>query len=190
MFDRGFKSWCETVAVQQRKNLDLQPTDPLDPWDLAKSVGVLVWSADQIPGIGVATLNALTKDDPTSWSAATVCLDSRNLVILNPTHSPARTRSNLTHELSHVLVGHDPARIDVDPNGQLMLRTYNKKQEGEADWLAGCLLLPRSALIHIRRKRMDHGSAKKLYGVSEDMLNYRLRMTGVDRQLNRARQSK
>lgn len=187
MFDRGFKSWCETVAVQQRKNLNLQPTDPLDPWRLAESVGVLVWSADQIPGISVATLNALTKDDPTSWSAATLCLDNQNLVILNPTHSLARTRSNLTHELSHVLVGHDPARIDVDPNNQLMLRTYNKKQEGEADWLAGCLLLPRPALMHIRGKKMDHGSAKKLYGVSEDMLNYRLRMTGVDRQLDRTR---
>jgi hypothetical protein len=31
------------------------------------------------------------------------------------------------------------------------LRTYNKDQEDDANWLAGCILLPREALLYARR---------------------------------------
>jgi hypothetical protein len=38
----------------------------------------------------------------------------------------------------------------MSPNSGLALRTYNEDQEQEADWPAGCLLLPRDALLTIR----------------------------------------
>jgi hypothetical protein len=45
------------------------------------------------------------------------------------------------HELAHVIIGHEPARVDVTEGGSLILNTYNREQEDEADWLAGCLSL-------------------------------------------------
>lgn len=66
-----------------------------------------------------------------------------------------------------------------------MLSMYNKDQEDEANWLAGCLLLPRDAVVLIRRQRLDLAVAAKKYGTSVDMLNYRINVTGVDYQFKR-----
>ncbi len=188
-FKRGFKSWCENVSLQHRKEMSLQPIDPINPRALAEKLGVIVWKADEVPGIGQKTLDVLTKDDPESWSAMTLCGDGKNIIVLNPMNSPGRMNSDLTHELSHIIIGHEAARIDITPDNMLMLRNYDKGQEEEANWLAGCLLLPRLALLHIRKKGLDKSDVKKIYGVSTPMLDYRLRMTGVDRQLSYARVS-
>lgn len=187
MYDRGFKTWCENVALSHRKGLGLEPVDPLDPMALAERLGIHVWRVNEVPGLDPATLKTLTEDDPDSWSAVTVSAEGKTLVVLNPSHSHARTASNLAHELSHIVIGHDAGRIDITPDNQLMLRTYDKKQELEADWLAGCLLLPRTALMHIRRMGMDKATVRKLYGASDDMQEFRIRMTGVDKQLRKSR---
>jgi Zn-dependent peptidase ImmA (M78 family) len=83
------------------------------------------------------------------------------------------------HELAHLLIGHTPARVDVSPDGVLMLNTYNAQQEQEAT-LAGALLLPRPALMHIRQNRLPVATVLKTFGVSRQMFDYRLRTTGVD----------
>lgn len=185
MFERGFKTWCENVAAQYRVEMGLQPADPLDPWALAAKLGILIWNVNEVPDFDKASLTVLTRDDPDSWSAVTVSAAGKDLIILNPTHSRARTASNLAHELSHVVVGHNAGRIDITPDNLLMLRTYDKKQEAEADWLAGCLLLPRPALLHIRRAGLDKATVRKVYGASDAMFEYRTRITGVDKQLRR-----
>ena len=190
MFARGFKTWCENVAGQQRRELKLRLFDPLDPSRLATHLGVLVWRADEVPGLDPRYLRTLTVDDSDSWSAVTLCYGAKDLIILNPSHSGGRPASNLMHELSHILLGHEPSRIDISEDGLLMLSTFNKEQEEEATWLAGTLLLPREALMHARRSGMTSQAMMKSYGVSSDMLAYRTRMTGVDTQLGRARASR
>ena len=64
----------------------------------------------------------------------------------------------------------------------MMLENYSKKDEEEADWLAGCLLLPRPALVHIKRRVPDLMIAAEQYIVSLAMLKYRLDITGVNYQ--------
>jgi Zn-dependent peptidase ImmA (M78 family) len=184
---RGFKSWCENVALQQRRELKLKASDPLDAWRLAGHLGVTVWTPEQVPGLGAGALETLLEADAGSWSAVTLSVDTRDLIILNSAHTGARPASNLMHELAHILIGHAPARVDVSENGLLVLSTYNRDQEAEATWLAGTLLLPREALMFIRQSGMTSERAMKTYGVSREMLDYRFRMTGVDLQLRRAR---
>ena len=186
MFARGFKSWCETIAVQRRRSLNLRPADPLPPEWLAESMGVDVRPLGKIPGLDTASKDVLLHEDPGSWSAVTLTEGDRSLVILNPAHSPARTASDLTHELAHLLVGHRAGRVDVTEDGSLMLNTYDRLQEDEANWLAGSLLLPRPALLWIARQRMDTATAAQFFGVSTDMLVYRQRVTGVEHQVRRA----
>jgi Zn-dependent peptidase ImmA (M78 family) len=85
---------------------------------------------------------------------------------LNSSHTGGRPASDLTHELAHKLCGHKPARIDVSEDGLLMLSTYDATQEEEAAWLCGCLLLPRDAVLSIRRRKLNLRKAATYYGVS------------------------
>jgi Zn-dependent peptidase ImmA (M78 family) len=67
------------------------------------------------------------------------------------------------------------------------LHSFDRVQEDEANWLAGCLLLPRDALVHIRRQGWTVLQAVRAFGVSADMVQYRINVTGVDVQLSRRR---
>lgn len=182
MFKRGFKTWCENVAVLQRKALGLRSIDPLNPLLLASHLGVEVWKPEEIPGIESECLHVLLQEDPGSWSAVTLSVNSRDVIIINTAHRGGRPASNLMHELAHILIGHSPARVDVSEDGYLMLNTFDKSQEDEANWLCGCLLLPREALLVIRRRSIDPVVAKGQYGVSLDMLNYRMQVTGITKR--------
>jgi Zn-dependent peptidase ImmA (M78 family) len=182
VFKRGFKSWCENVAILQRKALGLRPIDPLNPTQLAKHLGIEVWSPYDIPEINSECLQILLDEDPDSWSAITVSANSKDVIILNPTHAGGRPASNLMHELAHILIGHNPARIDVSEDGYLMLSTFDRTQEEEAKWLCGCLLLPRDALLLIRRQHISFNTAARRFGVSGLMLQYRLNVTGISKQ--------
>ena len=190
MFRRGFKTWCEKVASQVRSDVGLSPSDPLDPRLLADHMNVTLWTPHDVEGLETCYLDVLLHDDSDSWSAVTVSLNSTSIIIFNPTHSKARQSSDLNHELAHVLLGHKAARVDIGPDGHLLLNTFDKNQEDEANWLAGCLLLPRPALMHIRTSGMKPAAVRRAYYASEQMLTYRLRMTGVDRQLGNTHKKK
>lgn len=182
MFKRGFKTWCENIAAVQRKALALQPFDALDPFQFAKHLGVEVWMADNVPGLDAVSKKILLEQDSDSWSAVTLSEGKKDLIILNPTQTGGRLISNLMHELAHIVIGHSPARVDVSEDGYLMLSTFDKTQEDEAIWLCGCLLLPREALLNIRRRNVSFYEVKKIYGTSKDMFDYRMKVTGVLRQ--------
>lgn len=185
MFERGFKTWCEKYAVSKRLELGLKPHAPLDAFKLAESLGVKVWTPSDVPGLSKDALKVLLRNDgktPSCWSAVTLVINNRVLVILNSSHSPARQSSDLTHELAHRIRGHKAQEVAVTAEGLMMLKSYDKIYEDEADWLSGCLLLPREALVDIKRRRMSHAEAAENFGVSVKMLSYRIAMTGVNRQ--------
>jgi hypothetical protein len=72
MFNRGFKAWCENVALQHRRELKLKPLDPLPPRRLAQLLDVLVWNAEEVPSLDARSLAVLLNKDPESWSAVTL----------------------------------------------------------------------------------------------------------------------
>ncbi len=184
MYKRGFKSWCENTSALLRTELKLGPADTLDPRALASHLDIVVWKLEDIPGIPSECV-AVLRADSDSWSAATVCLETRHAIILNSAHSPARMNSDFMHELSHLVLAHTPARMDVSTDGILLLSTYDRAQEDEANWLSGSLLLPREALFNIRKKRLTDDAACRLYGCSQKMLTFRFSVTAVDLHLQR-----
>ncbi len=186
MYKRGFKSWCENTATSLRSELRLGTGDAMDPRLLAAHLDITVWILEEIPGIPAECV-AVLRSDSDSWSAATVRVGMRHAVVLNSAHSPRRMNSDFMHELSHLVLAHTPARMDVSTDGILLLSTYNREQEDEANWLSGALLLPRDALLRIRKKRLTDDAACRLYGCSHDMLTFRLRVTAVDVQLKRSK---
>lgn len=185
MFERGFKTWCEKYSTDKRLALGLSASAPLDTLALAKHLGVRVWTPHEVPGLSPESLSVLLRNDgktPSCWSAVTLVVGKKVVVILNASHSPARQASDLTHELAHRIRGHEAQEVSVTEDGLMLLKSYDKQQEEEADWLSGCLLLPRDALISIKQRQLDESVAASEYGISLKMLNYRLSMTGVNKQ--------
>ena len=183
---RGFKSWCETIAASYRSALQLRQEHRLAPEDLAAHLGVAVWCPEDVPELSESSFQQLTVRDRDSWSAVTLLLSDISLIIVNSAHASTRRRSSLTHELAHLILNHDPGRIDLSPDGHLLLSSFEKEQEEEADWLAATLLVPREGLLIKYRSARDSQTLADHFGVSLAMLNWRLRMTGIAKQARRA----
>lgn len=179
-FERGYKAWAENTALSIRSRLQLAKIDPLSHVDLAEHLGVLIWELDRIETLAQESIDYLSSKDGNEWSAVTVSAQ-KTVVVINPSHSKARKASNCMHELAHIICNHKPAQLTHSAGG-LTFRDYDPLQEAEADWLAGCLLLPRPVLLHCYKNKLTDEDVKKTYSASLDLYNYRLQITGVKKQ--------
>ena len=181
LLDRGFKAKCERTSLSLRKDLGLNDYDAIDPIHLATKLGAKVWSLHDVPGLSTEALSHLSSAEGDEWSAITVVCDGTEIIVPNPSHSPGRSASDVAHELAHLILGHESGDMFMSDDG-FMLRDFNDKQEAEADWLAGAILLPRKALEHIKYNHVSAEDVAEQYGVSEQLFEYRCRMTAVNRQ--------
>lgn len=186
-FRRGFKSQCERRSVEFRKRLGTSPADALLADDLARMLAVTVWSTNDVDGIPPEQLLTLNDESDDSWAALTMRIGNSHLVVYKPVSSLGRRNNVIMHELAHIILGHELAEACVLEDGSLVPGNFQQDEEDEADWLAGALLLPRPALLSIRRRRLSDPVACEQHCVSPEMLNWRMRMTGVDYQLERGR---
>jgi hypothetical protein len=76
-------------------------------------------------------------------------------------------------------------RVDVSATGVLLLSEYSDESEAEADWLMAAMLLPRDVLMGCPRRGDSVSDIACAFGTSEQLCEWRLRMTGVDVQLRR-----
>ncbi len=180
---RGFKSEAERIARRVRTELGIGAAKPVVPEILAEMLGIEVRAGDEL--IPRERFNELQNIQPDSFSACTLRPSAERLVVVyNPLSPPSRQRSDIAHELAHVLLDHDLSR--VERLGDVTFLTCDLTQEEEAAWLSGCLLLPRSLLLaEVHRGSRAKEIAKK-FGVSERMAQYRLDVTGVARQYQAA----
>lgn len=180
---RGFKAQSERRSVEVRKSLGIGDVAPLPAFLLADHLDVTVWSAADVPDLADVDRRHLLVDAKDEWSAFVLMDTGRHLVVFNPSQSQARANSVVMHELAHIMLGHKLATATTTEDGHLLTGSYDAEQEAEADWLGGTLLLPRPALLWMRSRAMSDGDAARHFGVSLDMLMWRVRMTGVDYQL-------
>lgn len=185
MFPRGFKTWAEQTSARARQQLKLSPLSPLDPFALAGILDVIILTPDDLPDLPVKVRRRLLTEFRDHWSAITVMDGSHHLIVTNSAHASTRQNSSLAHELAHIILGHEPSLMFMTPKSGLAIRTHNDEQEEQANWLAGALLLPRDALLGIRRGGMPDEEACREYGVSAPMFKFRMNVTGVDVQLRR-----
>lgn len=180
---RGFKAWCERTAKDYRQTLGVAPAEALDPRVLASHLGVLVATPEDIPTLSEAAKRQLLEVDAGSWSAVTIADGNARLVILNSAHSAARQNSDLAHELAHLILNHTTDEAHLSREGLLFRGTFDREQEDEANWLGGCLLVPRDGLLKARLRTADVGALAAQFRVSSDMITWRLQTTGVLRQV-------
>ena len=156
------------------------------PWKLAEHLGIIVFEPGELP-IPANDLHQLTVVDPKAWSALTVKEAGLTAVVLNPTHPKTRQRNSLMHEISHIYLRHVGHRVDVSNQGLLLISDFSADQEDEANWLAGALLVPREALLAARSAGKAPEQICREYGVSSELCTWRLRMTGIEAQIQHRR---
>ena len=176
---RGFKAEAERRSIELRTELGLQPSDHLPLKLLADHLGAELRSAIDL--IKLSRLQQIDTLQPGAFSACTFEIGERRIIVWNPISTPARTRSDIAHELSHLLLQH---RVqEVHTVGELTFFGCNPDEEQEANWQAGCLLLPRPLLVSELRRRASVAEIAEKYEVSMQMAQYRIRATGVQRQV-------
>jgi Zn-dependent peptidase ImmA (M78 family) len=186
-FERGFKSWAERTSLSFRRDVGQDAYSALEPAQLAKYLDVRLCTPKEIPGLPQKVLDQLLKHDPTGWSAVSIYQQDQGLIIYNPAHSKGRRSSDIMHELAHLILDHKPSTVVLSHDGTLVMRSYDRKQEEEANWLGWCLLLPRNVLMHCARSSVTVEEIAERYGVSETLVKFRLRVTGVEAQIRALR---
>jgi Zn-dependent peptidase ImmA (M78 family) len=171
------------MAQRVRTEMGKRSADPLDALELAEHVGADVRRADELTSL--AKLQALEELQPGAFSACTFTIDGRHIIVYNPLASPGRTQSDIAHEAAHILLEHQLKTVQTV--GGVSFFTCDPDEEQEANWVAGCLLLPRPLLLRAARSGLDSAAIAVKYNVSEPMAAFRLRTTGVARQVEAAR---
>lgn len=179
---RGFKAEAERLSERVRADLGLA-SDAQLPLDLlGGTLGAELRSAGDL--IDVSRLAEIDKRQPGAFSACTFEIGDRRVIVWNPLSSQGRRSSDIAHELSHLLLKHSVK--DVHTVGGLTFFGCDPDEEQEANWLAGCLLLPRPLLVSQLRRGATADDLADRYEVSIQMANYRIRATGVLRQFRRS----
>ena len=183
MLRRGFKAEAERISADLRNTIDVSGSGSIDPVEAATSFDVSVVSADDLlPRRRLEELDAL---QPGCFSACTFTLSpNRTVIVYNPLSALTRRRSDIAHELSHIMLNH---RLSiVEHLGETPFLVCDATQEEEANWLSGCLLLPRHYLLESLRHGDDITTIANNCGVSEQFARWRVNVTGVKRQLGRS----
>lgn len=177
---RGFKALAERKAAAARERLGLSLEAPLNAAALADVHGIAVRSADSL--VDIERLKQLEAVQPGSFSACTFDLPRGKVIVVNPLSTPQRTQSDIAHEVSHVLLEHQVRT--VERVGDFSFFSCDPEEEQEANWLAGCLLLPRPLLVKNLRLGRTIEDIARNFNVSVEMATFRVRATGALRQVN------
>jgi hypothetical protein len=171
--------------MRLRLELSLKPNARINVDKLAQHLGVVVRSADEL--VPLSELERLDELQPGCFSAASIHLSNGTTVtVTNPLNkSVARRDSDLAHELAHLILKHEPSQ--VDRIGDLTFFDCDAEQESEANWLAGCLLLPRPLLLAAAKQGITVEQIAEENCVSIEMARFRLNASGVYFQVKRGR---
>ncbi|MCP4360698.1 MAG: ImmA/IrrE family metallo-endopeptidase [Chloroflexi bacterium] len=172
-FRYGFKKECEDYAGEFREELHLAPHDPLCPRKLAHHLGIPVFGIKDSQVIDPEVIQHWQQCAGGGFSGLIIQDGTRKEVHHNDFHHPRRQNSNISHELAHIILGHD-LDVPIKENGE---RAYDRLIEEEAKWLGATLLLPKSATVHIVKNGLLKEEIEEVYGVSYSLYQFRLQVT-------------
>lgn len=195
-FRRGFKAESERLALEVREGVGAGPYGRLAPARVAEDYGIPLLELSALVSSGGASriVDERPAEDPAEGdtagdggspdshdggdlhddvSAVTVMEGPRRLIVVNDGMSRVRQRSAVAHELAHILLEHEPSGI---ADGR---RQWQPAVEAEADWLAGCLLVPKGAAIGCAMAGMSDRAVAARYGTSVALARWRMNVTAA-----------
>ena len=176
---RGFKAEAERIAQRVRADADVGRSARLKLKSVAESLDIRVVSAQDL--VPIETLHEIERIQAYSFSACTFEINERHVIVFNPIRSRPRRRSDIAHELAHIILEHDLTEIQY--LNDVPFRTCRPDQEQEATTLGGTLLLPRPALLKEARSGATIDGVARKFDVTKQMAQFRWNSTGVERQV-------
>lgn len=170
---RGFVKEANEIARDMREELGLSASAPLSPWDLADHLDIPVLGMSTLSREAPSAVVHFARKAQSDFSGVTVFKGTSRIIIHNDSHAPGRQASDVSHEIAHALLGHQPAPALDD----LGCRFWDGGIEEEAERLGGILLITEEAALSIVRRGLSPQAAAVEYGVSQQMVTWRLRMT-------------
>jgi hypothetical protein len=158
--------------------------EPLNPFDLARYAKLEVVQFDVIKDLlSPETLDHLLGAGSNKWSGGASGIplpNGRKLIILNPTHSPARHQATLMEEICHVFLGHKPSRLEIknqNKKGEEIARDYDEAMEEEAYSVGAAALVPYAGLRDFVRAGKTSREIARHFNVSRELVEYRLKVS-------------
>lgn len=178
---RGFKTEARELSRHVRGELGLTPLDALDPWALADHLAIPIWRLSEYEEIQSA-VTLLSGPHQGAYSAMVAFVGHRRVIIHNDAHALTRQRADISHELAHALLLHEPhtVRAGTAP-------AFDPDQEEEAGWLGGVLLVTEEACLAACRRKLTVSDAAGAMGVSEQLMRWRINATGARKRVARGR---
>ncbi|MEU7692550.1 ImmA/IrrE family metallo-endopeptidase [Microbispora hainanensis] len=182
-FRRGFKTEASDIAREVRAELRLRHADRLDPLLLAEHLGIPVIPLSEYGSDAPQACAEFSGGEMFAFSAVTVFRGKRRIIVHNDYQPLGRQSNNIVHEASHGLLHHPPTPA-LDARG---CRDWSKDIEDEASWLAGVLLIPEEAALFIASEGLSEDAAAERFGVSVQLVRWRMNMTGAHKRIARRR---
>lgn len=180
---RGFKADAKRKSLELRKEFGVNYNEALDCFKLVESLGIPIIPVERLGGFGLTTEQITSicyADGKHQFSASTISVPYGHLIIYNQSHSFARTNSSIAHEASHVLLKHEFSSIS---DLKRVSREFDKDKEDEANWMAGCLLLPEDGLLWALKRKMTFQDIADHFSISKQMTLWRYNSTGMARRM-------
>jgi Zn-dependent peptidase ImmA (M78 family) len=179
---RGFKTQARDLAAEVRTEIGLTALEPLDPWRLAEHLEIPVWALSSYEASIPDAVTFLAQKETGAFSAMIACQGLRRVIIYNDGHALTRQRADISHELAHALLLHQPhPALDGRPPH------YDEAQEEEARWLGGVLLVTDEFCLAACRDGVKVPEAAMHLGISQQLMQWRMNMSGARRRVARAR---
>jgi Zn-dependent peptidase ImmA (M78 family) len=188
MARRWTQEKMKEVAAEERSGLGLGPLEPLDPYALAREHGIPVYPIDELPDehCSKEAVAHFTVTRPKVWSAALIPVGSVRLILENTGHSLMRRCSSVAHEMSHHLLEHEFDDVLLTDDG---CRKINSRNENEANFLAGELLIPYQAALKAAFAGKTNDEIATAYGVSAQFAQMRMKGARIHAQRALAKQA-
>ena len=176
-FKRGFKKKCEEIVAEARSDLGLARYAPFDPFAYAELLGIPCVPVSELAqdGCPEESLAHVADAGRRDFSAVTILEGTRCLIVYNDNNDPQRQKSDVAHELAHVLLEYEAGPLF----GLGGCRDVDELREKEAAWLGAALLVPEHVALSVARQRLTVEEAAQHHGVSVEIMRWRLNISGA-----------
>lgn len=172
---------CRFATEIRKVDLGLTEFKRLDPYRLAEEHGTDVYSLEDLAASGCPqpAIDYFSTQGSRAWSAALVPNGTGRFIVENTVHLPRRRRSNIAHEMAHLLLEHEFGAVLLTDGQRGCLNPTSRYMEEEAAELAAELLLPAAAARRAAVARKTDEEVADFFDVSTELARWRMNVTGA-----------
>ena len=182
MDQKRTKAELQRLAVEIRKvDLGLTEFERLCPYRLAEEHGTAVYSIEELAAYGCPqdAIDYFSAQHPESWSAALIPDGTGRFIVENTVHLPRRRRSNVAHEVAHLLLEHELDCVLLSDGQSGCRNPASRSLEAEAAELAAELLLPAAAARRAAVAGKTDEQVADTFDVSTELARWRMNVSGA-----------